>query len=64
MLTVDYGGGVWSLIRMMINHSTLDCHVTFFVSRCDPHGRFNIVKRPGGAAHSCAAGHTTCDKLF
>ena len=35
-----------------------------FVSRCDPHGRFTIVYRPddtGGAAHSCAAGHTTCD---
>ena len=34
------------------------------VSRCDPHGRFTILYRPddtGGAAHSCAAGHTTCD---
>ena len=27
------------------------------VSHCDPHGRFT-----GGAAHSCAAGHTTYDK--
>ena len=37
------------------------------VSRCDPHGRFTIVYRPddtGGAAHSCAVGHTTCDKCL
>ena len=41
--------------------------ITLLVSRCDPHGRFTIVYRPedtGGAAHSCAAGHTTCDKTL
>ena len=44
------------------------------VPRCDPHGRFTIVTfhysdvsllysdDTGGAAHSCAAGHTTYDK--
>ena len=39
----------------------------WLVSRCDPHGRFTIVYRPddtGGAAHSCAVGHTTCDKFW
>ena len=36
------------------------------VSRCDPHGRFTMYRPDdtGGAAHSCAAGHTTCDKLL
>ena len=29
-------------------------------SRCDPHGRFTT----GGAAHSCAAGHTTYDNKY
>ena len=38
----------------------------YLVSRCDPHGRFTIVIQgdTGGAAHSCAAGHTTFDNKY
>ena len=44
------------------------CITGGFVSRCDPHGRFTIHYKysddTGGAAHSCAAGHTTYDNKF
>ena len=44
--------------------STFHATLITIVSRCDPHGRFTIRRDDtGGAAHSCAAGHTTCDKI-
>ena len=58
----------WSNVATSCSRLIKSLH--YVVSRCDPHGRFTIVetvKRPddtGGAAHSCAAGHTTCDKHY
>ena len=43
-------------------HYSLGCsNKSPFVSRCDPYGR---PEDTGGAAHSCAAGHTTYDKAL